>query len=384
MNTTALTPDALKQQAMQATGLSNWGDTQFDEALEKLCQAARDDAKLSGVAFERFTGLIINLLSNRLKITDDRQRYPEIAQQKIIAPLIVIGLPRSGTTILHSLLAQDPDARSPLTWEVSQPSPPPRAETYTSDPRIAQSEAVINSLDPQFRAMHAMGATLPEECNSFMSMAFQSMNFGAINALPSYSHWMVEENDIRSAYDFHYQVLQHFQAFKAGKHWVLKSPTHLFWLSALLETYPDARIVVTHRDPAQVLPSNTSLIAHIRASACKVDPIALGQQQQREWHTALRRSMEFRDKHPHKGQFFDAHYQQIINDPISLIESIYTHFGMTLSDTARTNMTEFLANNKQGKHGAHHYTAEQFGMSVEGLHREFGDYIQRYQIDLGR
>jgi len=181
-----LNPATLKQRAEAQTGLHDWGNTGFDEGLAKVCQSACDEANLSDTHADALASNIVKTLAHRLRFYADRARYPEIAQQKISAPIIVTGLPRSGTTILHSLLAQDPAARSPLRWEIDELTPPPRAATYETDPRIASATKAVEALPAAFLAMHAMGAQLPEERHGFLALAFQSFNFWVCSTPPSF------------------------------------------------------------------------------------------------------------------------------------------------------------------------------------------------------
>lgn len=378
--TTLIDPDRLRREAEADTGLAGWGDAAFAEPLERLCRSANDEARLEGAALAGFVGRISHALRQRLQLYGDRAAFPEIAAQQIIAPLIVTGLPRSGTTILHALLAQDPAVRSPLHWELAAISPPPRAGSFTTDPRIAASEAALAQLPAEFRAMHSVGATLPDECNAFMMLAFLSPNFGAAANVPSYMEWLIHKADIRPAYDLHRHVLQHLQAFAPGTHWVLKAPPHLWWLPQLFDAYPDARLVVTHRDPAQVMASNASLIAWLRGQSYPVDPVALGREQIGQWRAGIDRLLAFRAADPRAGRMFDSQYADFIRDPMAVVESLYARFGMSLSAAARAAMAGFLAENAQGKHGTHAYSAATYGMSDESLHAAFADYISAYSI----
>jgi hypothetical protein len=292
----------------------------------------------------------------------------------------VVGLPRSGTTILHSLLSQDPAVRSPQKWEVDEPSPPPRRETYDSDPRIAVCAAAVDRLEPEFRAMHQVEATLPEECNGIMMPSLQSLNFWAATRLPAYSDWLLDEADMRPAYRFHKQFLQHHQAFAPGARWVLKAPPHLLWMDVLMETYPDARIVVTHRDPAQVLPSNASLIAFLRRRAADVDPHGVGEEQVRIWGEGVRRTMAYRASAGDDGRFLDTYYADFVRAPLDTVKAIYRHFDLPLTAEAESRMVRFMEENRQGKHGEHSYTPEMFGLSAARVHRDFAEYIDHYRI----
>jgi len=379
---TSLDANALIKVAEGATGLSDWGDTPFLDALEILCRSAsQDDLSHPSDALGVFRENILRLMGLRLRMTADRNAHPEIPAQVIRKPLIVIGLPRSGTTILHSLLSQDPRNRSPQKWEVDQPSPPPRAESYASDPRIADAAAAIERVDPTFRAMHQMGATLPEECNNLQMASFRSLNFWARLKLPGYSRWLIEQADMAPAYEFHRQFLQHLQAFAPRDRWVLKGPPHLFWPETLLETYPDARVVMTHRDPAEVLPSNASLIAHLRGVTDAAEAKAVGAEQM-IWLQGLDRTMAYRSRTPRPDRFVDVHYRDFIADPLAAVRAIYAHFDIDLTQDAGAAMRAFMANNQPEKHGKHVYTAEQFGLDAGTLHRECGKYIQHYGIEV--
>jgi hypothetical protein len=375
-----LDPSRLIAHVEAATGLNDWGTPEFRTALDQLCASAIDEADLQGAALAGFAATIERLLTNRLRLYADRAAFPEIATQKIVAPLIVTGLPRGGTTILHGLLAQDPAARSAAKWEVDCPSPPPRAENRANDPRIAISTAAVEAIPAAFRAMHAMGATLPEECNNFFMMAFRSPNFGATANLPSYMRWLIEDADMAPAFEFHRHFLQHLQAFAPAGYWVLKAPPYLWWPEALFAAYPDARVVVTHRDPADVMPSNASLIAYLRGYTGTPDPLAVGKEQVGHWRTGLDRMHRYRSSGAHSEQFIDTYYTDFVSAPMGVVATIYDRFDMTLSNEARDAMTRFLAGNTQGKHGRHDYQAETFGLSRETLHREFGDYIAAYAI----
>uniref|UniRef100_UPI001F564E16 sulfotransferase n=1 Tax=Sphingobium sp. Sx8-8 TaxID=2933617 RepID=UPI001F564E16 len=231
--------DRIVEEAVRRTGLETFGDSSFIEGLDQLIASINADRDLPdqarAAAGQRLTGL----LEQRLRLYADRQTYPEIAAQRIERPLIVIGMPRSGTTFLHSLLAQDPASRSPLAWQLGQVSPPPRRETFDSDPRIAATDAAQAGLPQDFRIMHLVGAKLPDECNAILNMGFFSPNFDASWNVRSYMDWFAQA-DARPRYELHRHMLQHLQAFTTGERWVLKAPPHMFHIAALIDAYPDA------------------------------------------------------------------------------------------------------------------------------------------------
>ena len=375
----ALYPDRLMEQARLTTSLDDFGGTQFEDALDVLCRSAREDGARSDQGVARLASNIGRQLNLRLNLAADRKKHPEISRQEIKAPLILIGLPRSGTTILHSLLAQDPAARSPQRWEMTHPFPPPRAETYETDRRIALVDAEIETFAPEFRAMHRMGATLPEECNSLVEASFRTMNYWAQMALPSYVDWLLNDATMSPAYAFHREFLQHLQAFAPRDYWVLKAPPHIFWPGYLLDTYPDARIVMTHRDPRQVLPSNASLIAQVRAGAEEVEPRAVGADQLL-WNIGLQRTMALRKTWHRPEQFIDTYYSDFISDPLKVVKQIYDHFGMDLSEEAEGRMRHFMVGNEKEKHGKHAYSAEQFGLEPARIAEEFSEYMETFGL----
>lgn len=377
---TELNGAALIAQAEKATGLSAWGDAGFAEGLDVLTTALASDERLSALARAGAAAQLGGLLEKRLRLYDDRARHPEIAAQTIAAPLIVVGLPRSGTTILHALLAQDPRARSPLTWEIDSPSPPPRAASRASDPRIAANQAQLDRVPLAFKQMHMIGATLPQECNAIAALAFQSSNFGATYDIPAYEEWYLAADD-RAPYAVHRAMLQHLQAFAPGEHWVLKSPCHMFHMARLFETYPDARVVFPHRDPAATIGSLASLIGYLREQTYgAVDRRKIGPEMARYWGEALERTMAFRDDPAFADRFVDIDYTQLIADPLRAVAAVYRHFGIELTAEAEQAMRTFLDRQPQDKHGAHRYTLEDHGLSKAAIHDAFAAYLDRFPV----
>ena len=370
------------ERAARETGLNDFGGEGFHAGLKTFAEAINRDPKMSPEVKERTRGMINGTLVKRLNLYRDRRQNPEIAAQKIEKPLIVIGMPRSGTTFLLALLAQDPRARSPLSWEVQTPSPPPRAETEHTDPRIAECQARMDLLPIEFQRMHLSGAMLPEECNAITALAFQSSNLSAGNDIPGYVEWYLSANDA-DPYQFHTHFLQHLQAFTPKQWWVLKSPPHMFHMARLLETYPDARIVWPHRDPAATLPSLASLIAHIRSGNYEhVDHPSVGREMATYWRTAFQRAMAARAREPDDSRFVDVHYELMISQPLAAVQKVYDHFGIPFTDEARTAMQTFLDEKPKDKLGAHRYTLEEFGLDKDKVHEEYADYLSRYGVAL--
>ena len=377
-----LDPDRLIAAAGQRTGLSDWGDPGFRVGLEHLVDALEREARLSELGRYATEETLIGRLANRLQIIDYRTHRPAVAVQTIRRPLFVLGLPRTGTTILHEVLAQDPDHISPLHWQLMKPVPPPHADTLDSDPRIAEVEAQLAAFDqiaPTFKTIHEMGARLPTECLSILAMHFKSDEWGASYFVPGYRRWCLEQ-DFRDAYRWHHQVLQHLQVDCTRPRWVLKSPLHLPYLDAILGEYPDAAIVWTHREPMSVMASGSSLAQTLRGAFNEgIDPRVTAQAEVDHLSQALLRGMAWRDAKPGRDRLFvDLGFAGIMRDMIGSVEKIYDHFGFTLSDATRRRMEDYIRNRPRDKHGVHSYSTEQFGLSEQRHGGVFAPYRQRF------
>jgi hypothetical protein len=317
-------------------------------------------------------------------MTEEGRRHPEIAAGAIRAPMFIVGLPRTGTTILHELLAQDPANRVPMTWEVMHPWPPPERESYETDPRIARVEqhfAGVDRLLPGFKAMHPMGAQLPQECVALTAHDFASMVFSTTHRIPGYQAWL-ERADMGWVYASHRRQLQYLQWRCPAERWVLKSPGHLWALDALVAEYPDAQIIQTHRDPLKVLASLTSLVTLLRSMASdRVDPFAIGIEWSARLAAGLERTMAVRERGlPREAQVFDLHFADLMRDEIGTVRRLYAHFGLALGAEAESRMRRFLADDPRDKHGAHHYTLAAAGLDPGLERRRYSAYQAHFAI----
>lgn len=370
--------------ARRATGLDDLGDDGFREPLQVVLQGLETEARLTLVGRIAARQDVIGLLANRLRLEEDGKRHPEIGAQEVPHPLFIVGLPRTGSTLLHHLLAQDPDSRVAQAWEVMFPSPPPEAGSYGTDPRIAKAArqlAWFDALTPEFKAIHPLGAQLALECIAIMSPTFLSPRFHTTYHVPTYQEWL-ERQDLRPAYRFHRRFLQQLQWRAPARRWVLKAPSHLFAFDALLETYPDARIVQTHRDPVTVLASVASLTAVLqRAFTDEIDPLEIGQEVSRRWTNGLDRAMQLRRSGRVPAErFVDVHYHELVRDPLAVVRRIYAHFEIPLTEAAEAPMRRFLAENPKDKHGAHRYSPRSFGFEADDLARRFKAYREFYGV----
>jgi sulfotransferase family protein len=374
----------LCERARRATGLEDFGDPWFREPLGVLLEAMEREAAMHTLGRVIARTDLTRLLENRLRMTDVLARHPDITAAPVARPLFVVGLPRTGTSIIHELLAQDPANRVPMTWEAMHPYPPPERATYTTDPRIAALDKHLSGVDrllPEFKKMHPMGAELPQECVALTAHDFASMLFSTTHRVPSYQAWL-DRADLRPVYASHRRQLQYLQWRCPAEHWVLKSPGHLWALDALLAEYPDACVVQTHRDPLKVVASLASLVATLRSMASDdIDRAAIGAEWTAFLAAGLARAVAVRDRWPASAPPpFDMQFGEFLRDEIAMVRRIYAHFGRQLSAEAEARMRRFLAANPKDKHGAHTYTLADASLDPAVERARYAAYQARFAV----
>jgi hypothetical protein len=376
----ALDADALHRAASRRANLSRYGSWDFAEPLERLLKSYRDEAKLTTLGRITVREYLVSLLDNLLRMEAERAADLEIERQRITAPVFIIGLPRTGTTHLHGMISEDPANRAPLTWEVMYPA----AARTEADVAQAQSQTDVRlgwagRLAPEFMRIHPIAAALPQECIAITAQVFMSIQFHTTHDVASYQDWF-EGAAQKLGFDFHYRFLQHLQAKSVGDRWVLKAPGHLFALAGLLERYPDARIIHTHRDPLRVMASMASHATVLRrAFSDSADPKRTAADWADRWARALDKFLAVRDRAPPK-QFLDVNIESIERDPLGTVERVYDFLGWSLTSDARSAMENFLAANPKNKHGVHSYTLEQFGLSRATESARFRNYCERFRV----
>jgi len=380
----ALDETSLLAAATRRTGLTDFGDDGFRSGLSRLLRSWDEEAHLTPVGRAMARRQVLDLLENRLRTTAAWRQHPEIGRGDVRAPIFVLGLPRTGTSILHELLAQDPANRVPMTWEVMWLWPPPDRATFDVDPRIARAEqhfAGIDRMLPEFKRMHPMGARLPQECVALTAHEFASLLFHTTHRVPSYQAWL-DGIDHRPVYASHRRQLQYLQWKAPATRWVLKSPGHLWTLDALLAEYPEACIVQTHRDPLRVIASLASLVTYLRGLASdRVDPREVGAEWTERLAAALEHTMDVRDRGLLPShRVFDVHFREFIGDEIGTVRRLYEHFGLVLSDDAEGRMRRFLRENPKDKHGAHRYELAGAGLDVVTERRRYARYQEHHAI----
>ena len=380
----ALDPEALERRSVPGLAVETDVPPLFREGLRVLVRALESEARLTLLGRIAARAQIRRLLENRARLAADRARFPALANETIARPLFVVGLPRTGTTLLHALLAQDPATRTPLAWEAREPSPPPERASFEHDARIAPCARDLEGLYrllPEFRAIHPMQADWPQECVAITAHAFLSLQFSTTWRIPAYTRWL-NDQDHAAAYALHRRVLQQLQWRNPRERWVLKSPAHLWTLPALFAAYPDAGIIHTHRDPVRVLASLASLVAILRKLASDaLDPAEIGREWGPELALGLERASAFRAReHGLAQRFVDVQFGELTRDPLAVVERIYAHFGLVLGPDARARMERFLGENPREKHGVHRYRLADFGLDEGAERRRFSAYRERFAV----
>ena len=383
ITTPDLRQNSLIAAARRRAGLENFGDWPIDDLLPRLLESYEREANLSTLGRITVRELLVSLLENALYLEQERSASPEIEEQVINAPVFITGLPRTGTTLLHGIVAQDAATRTPLTWEVMFPAgyTESAAEIQRVRQRTDSRLAWANRLAPEFKRIHEIGADLPQECIAIMAQGLASIQFHTTHDVPSYQDWFEREGQ-ELGYEYHYRFLQHLQARRGGQRWALKAPGHLFGLDALIRRYPDARIIQTHRDPLQAMGSIASHATVLRrAFSDAADPRLIATDWCRRWADALERSLRIRDSWP-AGRIHDVTYTDLVTAPVETLERIYEFLGWRLTSETRESMRMFLGANPKNKHGTHRYNLAGYGLNHAQQSNRFVDYCERFDITI--
>lgn len=377
-----LDAERLMQEARRRTGLQDFGGEAFQEPLRRMIRSLEEEGDLSLLGRLSLRRGLLRLLVQRLRIAEDLRRHPEILEVPTQRPLFIVGFMRTGTTLLYNLLARMPGARAPRLWELLHPSPPPEPATEATDPRIelvrrftAQADRAV----PALRSIHALEATAPEECLFLLGLCFTDFAADGRANLPSYMGWL-KSADMVPSYRYHRQVLQLLTWKVRGRHLVLKSPVHLFALDALLAVYPDALILQTHRDPREVAGSSCSLYEASRVLSVRhCEPRALGPHWLETWGEAMDKAMAVRAG-ANPAQFLDVHYEDLMADPVGQVQRIHRWAGLGGEEAAPAVVQAWLAENPKGRHGAHRYTLERYGLTAPQVAERFRAYDERFLV----
>ncbi|MDE2303487.1 MAG: sulfotransferase [Sphingomonadales bacterium] len=368
--------------AQERTGLTDFGDSAILDGLDRLLDGYAHEAGFTERGYASAIETLVAALANRMRVEDWLSHHPELLARPIEKPLFLFGLPRTGTTLAINLLASDPARRAFLRWEAFDSVPPPRPEELHAGPRYQKAQDFVEmslKYAPQISQIHHEEGDSPTECQFSMAPSFCAQVYESMADIPSYRHWFLYEADYRPAFRYHKRLLQLLQA-EAGGRWTLKNPWHPLFLDVLCETYPDAQLVMTHRDPAEVVGSACNLIRVVREMASeKVDCAGIGASMVEIFQLMIARADAFKAKHG-ADAIHDVQYADVMRDPIAAVRGIYARFDEPFGAEAEAAMTRYMANNPQGKHGRHSYRLEDYGLTREAVHRDFAEYIERYRI----
>ena len=377
-----LTPASVTKSAAKMAGSDDFGTDSYREPLEVFLRSCEDEAELTTFGRILVSKMLANALSNRIELHRWSQDHPAVRDERIECPWVIVGLPRTGTSVLSHLLGLDPLARPLLQWEAAHPIPPVTLEEAAEDPRIARTAKDLEGLmklNPPLRAMHPFGATLAEECVALFMYDVRALALETQAHVPSYAHWL-EEADMTPAYAQHRLALQTLQSRQPTERWILKTPNHLWHLEALFAAYPDARVIWTHRDPGPVVTSLASLAnAAQRILTSRTDPRPTAEEWRRKCAFALRSAMAF-DERSGDGWCQHLHYDVLMADPVEAVRQLYRNFGEEVGPLHARRMRAFLEHRPPDAFGRHRYDPADFGWTYAGLDSEFRDYIERYRI----
>jgi hypothetical protein len=378
----SLEPDSVVAAACRLAGCDDLGGDSYREPLELYLLAAEAEAELETFGRMALRGMLVKTLANRIRLHAWARAHPEVRQERIERPWVIVGLPRTGPSLPSILIGLDPLARPPLHWEAADIAPPPTLADAAEDPRIARNAREIEQLlklNPALRAMHPWGATLAQECVAFFMLDVRTLGVETQAYVPSYGRWL-ESCDMRPAYAQHRLALQTLQSTQPTERWILKTPNHLWCLETLLAEYPDARVLWTHRDPGPVVTSLASLVNALqRTFTTRRDPRPVAREWKGKALHAVSRGMAF-DEKSEPGWCRHVLYRELLDDPIGTVERIYAHFGDRVGQLHRRRMQVWMRDRHQAAFGRHRYDPADFGWSYEGLADEFAAYRQRYAI----
>jgi hypothetical protein len=359
--------------ATAQTGLDHFGADSFREGLEILVRSLRDEARLNAAGEAFLYPRIVGHLAQRLQVEDWYRRHPEIGDVPIVAPLIGLGLPRTNSTVLSFLLAKDPGVRYLRQWEATGPCPPP-STVEGPDPRIPQAGG------KKARARRGSpvptGAGGPGECQDLMSLDFKTHIYQAFAQVPSYSAWLLD-TDLTSTYRYERRVLKLLQWGEPPRSWWLKAPTHLIFLEYLDRAFPDARFVMTHRDPIDVLVS----VAGVYADTAGVftdhlDRRYLGQLNMEHWSVGMNRALKFRDSGA-GHRFWDIDFRAMEVDPVGEVRRLYAWLGEPVTEEFESAMRRWLAENEENREPRTHQDPAAFGLDPGQVQPLFAEYATR-------
>ncbi|SON62182.1 hypothetical protein MSIMFI_03703 [Mycobacterium simulans] len=368
-----LSINQVMDEARTQTGLTDFGEPSFHDGLQILLTALQNEARLNDRGQAFMNQRVVGYLSQRLQVEDWYSRHPEIDDVPITTPLIGVGLPRTGSTALSMLLAQDPEVRYLRRWESSQPCPPP-STVRGVDPRIPSDKGEMVGT-----RYHVPAATHgPMECHELMALDFKSHLFQSFAQIPSYSRWLVESADLTSTYRYQRRVMKLLQWGEPPRPWRLKCPSHVLWLDALDAVFPDARFVMTHRDPTEVILSVADLYADIIGSFTDdMDRAYIGRLNVEHWSQGMRRTVRFRGDGARNvnARFYDIDFLAMQDDPIGEVTGLYAWLGLPVGEVFEARMHSWWTEAAAEREPSSHADPDAFGIDLDDIRPRFAEYV---------
>lgn len=378
----------LMAEATYRTGLDDWGgDRGFTEPLGLLIDSCAATGRLNAAGWRVLHSVLVRHLRNRLHLQAYRRRHPEVVERPLGRPVVITGLPRTGTTLLHNLLAQDPQHRFLRLWEALHPVPAEESPEGDEAALVQKAQRWLerfNAHAPGFRTVHPLTAHGPEECDRLLQNAFASQHFVDMFDVEAYARWFYQDT-LGREYAYYAQQLQSLtREDDAHRRWLLKSPGHLPHLPELFEALPGAVVVHCHRDPVEAVPSYASLIVTVRGpNSDETSPFVAGDQALERCSAALERAWQAR-RSGAAPRVLDVSYPRLVDDPLTVVEEIYHWLDEPLEGSAEDAMRQWLDEHPRHRHGVHHYDPGAFRLPNERIDAAFAEYYRRCGRLVGR
>ena len=376
----ALEAEELLDSALRSAGRTDFAARSFVPALRRLLEACNQEANLTRLGARALRYDVLRCLRNLLRLDAFEESSPGLLATSVRAPVFITGMPRSGTTFLHRLIVQDPNTNALRLYQLVHPdvSHSGYIETCLRKAVVRLQLALFRVIVPEFHELHPVGVEEPEECTDVIAQVFQSSRFESSYRIPSYGAWL-RATGFLEAYRFHRRFLQHLQVHGPERRWILKSPDHVFALDELRAVYPDARLIVIHRDPVRVLASVAKLTQVMRKPfTLRNDPVEIGKEVTASWIDGARRIAALSSE---DSSVLHLHYRWIVSHPLDAVEAVYRHCGLTVSREAEYRMFHWLDRTRVARRPSRRYDLANFGLNAHHLRKAFAHYTEKFQVE---
>jgi hypothetical protein len=377
----ALRADELLESALKRGGRGDFADRSFIRPFERLLEACNEEADLSAFGLRALRIDVLRCLRNLLRFDEIEADCPAVLLRRIPAPVFITGMPRSGTTFLHRLILQDPQTIGPRLFQLVYPYASQASGLGTALRKrwVSVQLSLFRMIAPELNALHPVAVDAPEECTDITAHVFQSLRFDAMYRVPSYNSWL-ERSGFLNAYRFHRRFLQHLDGQLPGRRWILKSPDHVFALDDIKSVYPDARLVLVHRDPVRVLASVARLTQVLRQPFTRsIDPVEIGREVSASWIDGAQRMRELSSS---GDAVLHLNYRQMVACPLDAVRAVYRHCGLTLTMDAEQRMRSWLRSAANVRRPYRDYKLAQFGLDPQMLRERFAAYTDAFGIEI--